>query len=226
MNSLNLPHKIMKFHKYQDFVANVKYNDKRYVINLPTDDKVIYLTFDFCPNLGLETEMLHWLVDNNHKATLFLSHKWISMNSDKDLSILRNSNFEICAHGWNHINPLLQSDDEQIEEIEKSVSYIKDNWNENLKWYRSPHGYATETTFKTLDRLGLQFASWQGTVFDKTVTESIDVNHMAIWQAKYHTKSGDIWIMHANGEGKNTFQLLKQLTNIIQESGFEYRMLP
>jgi len=72
---------------------------------LNTDQKVLALTFDACggpKGSNYDEKLIRYLENENIPATLFVSGKWIDVNSDILLALSRNPLFEIENHGLNH----------------------------------------------------------------------------------------------------------------------------
>jgi peptidoglycan/xylan/chitin deacetylase (PgdA/CDA1 family) len=226
MKNLNISHRFLKFGEYQRKGHNEKELDPREIKRIDTTDKVVYLTFDMCPTKELATDVIDWLISNKIQATFFVCVDWYKQNQDKDLSFLDNPLFTIGGHGFHHVDPLLQSNDEQSTDITNAVSFWLKEKNKKIEWYRVPHGHPTETTFEKFRELNIKSASWSGPVFDKVV-KGLDrkPNELAKFYVENSIQPGDIWIMHANGEGINTFELLKQFTEKIQSQGYSYRKL-
>jgi len=225
MKNLDVSHKFLKFGEFQQKGHNEKEIDPRQIKCIPTDEKIVHLTFDMCPTSELATDIIDWLIANKHQATFFVCVDWLKRNEDKDLSFLDNPLFTIGGHGFQHIDPLKQSNSEQSEDITSACDYWNER-NKKIEWYRVPYGHPTETTFTEFDKRGIKCASWSGPVFDK-VAKNLHrkPNELARDYVENYLRNGDIWVMHANGEGINTFEILKEFTGIIQSKGFEYRKL-
>lgn len=226
MKNLNLPNAFLKYGEFQKKGHNEKEIDSRQIKRISTDEKVIYLTFDMCPTKELDEDLIDWLIGEGHEATFFVCVDWIKQNRDKNLSFLNHSGFTIGGHGFHHVDTLKQSNEEQIKDIDLACNWWKTEMGKKIKWYRVPFGHPTETTFQELEKRRMKCASWSGPVFDKVAKGlSVDPNSLAKEYTENQIRPGDIWIMHANGEGKNTFSILKSFTEMIQEKGFSYRKL-
>ena len=225
MKNLDIPHRFLKFGEFQDKGHNEKDIDARQITRIKTFEKIIYLTFDMCPSSVLDEDIINWLVANKYEATFFICVDWLWKNKDKDLSFIDNPLFTIGGHGFHHVDTLKQSNDEQSADISLACNFWQDRGNE-IKWYRVPYGHPTETTFTELNRRGIKCASWSGPVFDRVATGlKIKPNELARNYIDNNMRRGDLWVMHANGEGIDTFNILKEFTEAIYAKGFEYRKL-
>lgn len=62
------------------------------------------LTLDACgsPGDGYDRELIHYLVTNKIKATLFISSRWIKKNKKTFIRLSKQPLFQIANHGWQH----------------------------------------------------------------------------------------------------------------------------
>jgi len=224
-NNLDIKNRFLKFGEFQKIDNNTKEFDPRQIKSFDSSSQSIHLTFDMCPTNVLESSIIEYLIKNKINATFFINVKWIENNSDKDLSFMKNPLFSIGGHGFNHIDPMKESNEEQINDIDKCLKFWKDREIE-IKWYRVPHGHPTENVLTYFDSIGLKCASWKGPVFDKKSKYThYDPNEVAEIYIKRSLKSGDILIMHANGEGDNTLDILKMLIKESTSKGLGFRKL-
>lgn len=224
-NNLDIKNSFLKFGEFQKIDNNTKEFDPRQIKSLDPSSQSIHLTFDMCPTKELELPIIEYLIKNKINATFFINVKWLENNSDKDLSFMKNPLFSIGGHGFNHIDPMKESDDEQNSDIDKCLEFWKDKGIE-IKWYRVPHGHPTENVLNYFEDKGLKCASWKGPVFDKKSKYThYNPNEVAKHYIDRSLKSGDILIMHANGEGDNTLDILKMLVKKTKDIGLGFSKL-
>lgn len=215
------------FLKFGDYLQRKGHMDKemdnRQVKNLKTDS--IYLTFDFCPSIEVDTEVINWLIDNKIKATFFISVEWMKMNSRKAMAFLDNPLFTIGGHGFNHIDPLAQSDEEQIEDINLALGYWQKK-KKDIRWYRVPYGHPTDPALQLFHKLGIRCASWTGPVLDKKELKAKkDTYDKAIDYLSNFLKPGDLYVCHANGEGHRTVEILEYIKDLTESKGLSFDKL-
>lgn len=215
------------FLRFGDYIQRKGHMDKemdnRQVKNLGTDS--IYLTFDFCPTKEIDLPVIEWLIDNKIKATFFINAEWMSLNSDKDMSFIDNPLFTIGGHGFKHIDPLEQSDEEQIKDINLALKFWKMNKKE-IKWYRVPYGHPTDAALQKFHKEGIRCASWTGPVLDKKEEKAKkDTYDKAINYLSNFLKAGDIYVCHANGEGHRTVEILEHIKEIVDSKGLSFDKL-
>lgn len=214
------------FKTFFDYVDVKGHNDKEFdpnqITNMKTDDKILYLTFDTCPTNSVDYDIVNWLIKNQIQSTIFLNIEWYKNNKNKDLSFLKNDLFTIGGHGFQHIRPMRQNYEEQKRDILQCVDFIKNELDIDIKFYRSPYGRPNEDTINILNELNIKFVSWSGYIFDKTQINHSKPNETSIGYIKKYTMPGDIWIMHINKEGINTFETLKKAFDIVTNKGYQF----
>jgi peptidoglycan/xylan/chitin deacetylase (PgdA/CDA1 family) len=228
MKHLDVKSTFLKFGEFQRKGHNDKETDSRHIKRIESSPKSIFLTFDMCPSHQLDNEVIEWLTDNKIKASFFININWLNSNSQKsNLSFIDNPLFTIGGHGYNHVDTLKQSNKEQSEDIHRAYDELNKRLNEPIKWYRVPFGHPTETSFKVFKELGLKCASWSGPVFDRA-TEEVKKNNHKGYQSyiDLSLRGGDILILHANGTGIKTLEILKELEKIVKERGYIFDKLP
>lgn len=225
-NTLNISNRFLKFGEYMKIDNNTKEFDPRQIKSLFVKDQRVFLTFDMCPTNELDVEVIEYLIQNKINATFFVNVRWFLQNKSQwDLSFLKNPLFTIGGHGYDHIDPMKQSESEQIEDIRACLEFWED-FDIKIKWYRVPHGHPTEAVLNYFSELGIKSASWSGPVFDKqSKYTQYHPNEAAKIYIENSLKPGDILIMHANGEGLNTIDMLKSVVSNCKSRGFSFGFL-
>ena len=213
------------FLKFGDFLQRKGHADKEMdsrQIKKMEETNSIFLTFDFCPTKEVDRPVIDWLIKNKIKATFFINAKWISLNSDKDLSFMDNPLFTIGGHGFKHIDPLEQSDEQEEKDIDECLRFWKDNKKE-IKWYRVPYGHPTDVAMQKFHKEGIRCASWSGPVLDKKAPHlEKNTSKKAIDYIENRLQKGEILIAHANGEGINTLEIIKILKKVVDSKGWSF----
>ena len=123
MKNINTSSKFLKFGDFQRKGHNDKEMDSRHIKRIE-EKKVIYLTFDICPSSKLDDDIIDFLKKNQYEASFFVCVDWIEKNKESsDFSFLNDPLFTIGGHGYKHIDPLKQSNDEQLEDLNKALNY-------------------------------------------------------------------------------------------------------
>lgn len=215
------------FLKFGDFLQRKGHMDKEFDNRLikNIDSNSIFLTFDFCPSKEIDQPIIDWLIENKIKATFFINADWMSINSEKDMSFIDNPLFTIGAHGFKHIDPLEESNEEQLKDINFCLKFWKSQRKE-IKWYRVPYGHFTDFAIQELNKRGINCASWSGPVLDKkSATFEENVAEQSKNYIEKYLKSGDILVAHANGEGINTLKTLKLIKKLADKRGLSFDYL-
>ena len=216
------------FLKFGDYIQRKGHMDKemdsRQIKNIDGSNS-LYLTFDFCPSSEIDKPVIDWLIDNKIEATLFISREWMVMNEGKDMSFIDNPLFTIGGHGFNHIDPLEESDDEQLKDIDLALEFWKKN-KKDIHWYRVPYGHPTDAALQKFHKLGIQCASWSGPVLDKK-SSIVDTNTYETAKdfVNNYLRSGDLLVAHANGEGIKTLDIVKLLKDKADSLGLVFKSL-
>jgi peptidoglycan/xylan/chitin deacetylase (PgdA/CDA1 family) len=228
MKNLDIKSTFLKFGDFQKKGHNDKETDARHIKRIESAPKSIFLTFDMCPSHKLDTDIIDWLIDNQIKASFFMNVNWLNTNfQTTNLSFVDSPLFTIGGHGYNHIDTLKQSNEEQSEDIHRAYDELNKRLKEPIKWYRVPFGHPTDTTFKVLRELGLKCASWAGPVFDRRTGDSKKNNEKEYQSyVNLSLRGGDIVILHANGTGINTLEILKNFAKVVKERGYTFDKLP
>jgi peptidoglycan/xylan/chitin deacetylase (PgdA/CDA1 family) len=142
-----------QFKTFQDFIKikghNEKEVDPKQITNIPSTEKIVYLTFDTCPTNKVDFNIISFLQDNNIEATIFLNIDWYKRNVEKGLDFLKNPLFSIGGHGYKHVRPMHQSFAEQTHDVDACVNFIENELGRQVKLYRSPYGTPNEDKFNS-----------------------------------------------------------------------------
>jgi peptidoglycan/xylan/chitin deacetylase (PgdA/CDA1 family) len=226
MKNLDIDSLFLKFGDFQRKGHMEKELDPRQITRIENSNS-LYLTFDMCPSHKLDIDVINWLIDNKIRATFFVNVTWLKENKNEDLSFLNNKLFTIGGHGFHHVDNLKQSNLQQSIDIDICYEYLTQTLKHKIKWYRVPYGHPTETTFKQLDKFGLKCASWSGPVLDrevKSIAEKNEKEYLTFFNLSL--RPGDLLILHANGTGKETIEILKELKLIADKRGYNFDKLP
>lgn len=94
--------------------------------DIPTQEKIIYLTFDDGPHPVATPFVLDELKKHNAKATFFCIGKNVAEQPDIYKRIL-NEGHRVGNHTHNHVNGWKTSDSGYISNIEQAEKYIDSN---------------------------------------------------------------------------------------------------
>ena len=171
----------------------------------------VALTFDLCPVLdgtGYDQALIDYLIVHKIPATFFLSGRWIRKHDEQVKGLLRIPFFEIGTHGEVHAHLPMHPVDEQKQEILGPVRLLKARYGHHATLFRPPYGEFNDETVEAVQALGLQLILWNIESGDPDPTlsaEKIDE------RLKRFVRKGGVIVMHANGKGKHTREIVEHL---------------
>lgn len=189
------------------------------------DDKVIALTFDDGPWKDTTSEILDILKENGAHATFFTIGKQISEHADV-VKRAHDEGNEICTHTWDHaagsgqgVNITYMSADEQIQEVQKGFSAIKDVIGEEpTHIMRAPGGNFKGDVVWTLQPY-----------IDAEIGWNVDTEDWrrpgadAIANRIMKAKSGNVILMHdGGGDRSQTVEALRTALPKLKEEGYRF----
>jgi len=171
----------------------------------------VALTFDLCPvrnGAGYDQALIDYLIEQKIPATFFASGKWMMKHDQQVRDLLQIPFFEVGTHGEVHAHLPLHSAEEQKQEILGPVRLLKTRYGYHATLFRPPYGEFNNDTVNVTRALGLQFILWDVVSGDPdpTITASRIEDHL-----KRTVKKGSVIVMHANGKGKYTFEVVQGL---------------
>lgn len=171
----------------------------------------VALTFDLCPvrnGAGYDQALIDYLIEHKIPATFFMSGKWIAKHDPQVRDLLQIPFFEIGTHGDVHAHLPLHSAEEQKQEILGPVRLLKTKYGHGATLFRPPYGEFNDVTVDVTRALGLQFILWNVVSGDPdpTITTLQIEDHL-----KRTVKKGSVIVMHANGKGRHTHEVVQDL---------------
>ncbi len=131
----------------------------------PTEEKIIYLTFDDGPNPVVTPFVLEQLKQYNAKATFFCIGKNVSQHTDIYKKIL-DEGHKTGNHTYNHLNGLKTPDEAYLKNIFEAAKYIDSDL------FRPPYGRITRFQAKLLQDVKSQWSMPNGEWSKKNETET------------------------------------------------------
>jgi peptidoglycan-N-acetylglucosamine deacetylase len=155
---------------------------------IPTTEKVIYLTFDDGPT----TEVTGWILDllDNYKAkaTFFC----VGNNVQKLPAIfqhIKDRGHSVGNHTFNHMNGMLTKNKVYMEDIRRAEELI------GTKLFRPPYGSMNLRQGFALVKMGFKVIMW--TVLSYDFDKNADPD-LIITNTLKHSKPGTIIVFHDN----------------------------
>ena len=155
--------------------------------NLPSKEKVIYITFDDGPHPELTPFILQELDKYNAKATFFLLGKEVDSHPSLYKDILQG-NHSVGNHTYSHLNGWATKNSEYFSEIEKCHSIM------NSKLFRPPFGRIKPSQIRHLKK-AFKIVMWDVLSWDFHKNTSAEKCFKIV---KEKTKNGSIIVFHEN----------------------------
>ncbi|MFS0724437.1 polysaccharide deacetylase family sporulation protein PdaB [Paenibacillus sp. 1P07SE] len=188
------------------------------IYSVPTDKKVIALTFDISWGDKRTIPILKVLEEKGVKnATFFLSSPWSESHPDIVKAIV-DGGFEIGSHGHKHDNYSKYSDEDIRKQIQTAHSILTESTGKAPNLIRMPNGDFDKRVLRIADELGYKVIQWDTDSLDwmNIGTEKI-INRVV---SKAHP--GDIVLMHASDSCKQTHEALPVIIDQLRAQGYEF----
>ena len=173
--------------------------------------QAVALTFDLCPvqkGAGYDQALIDYLIEQKIPATFFMSGKWIAKHDQQVQALLKVPFFEVGTHGEVHAHLPLHSAEEQQQEILGPVHLLKTKYSHKTTLFRPPYGEFNDDTVNVVRNLGFRFILWDVVSGDPDpMITAAQIEH----RLKRRIKKGSIVVMHANGKGQHTREVVQHL---------------
>jgi peptidoglycan/xylan/chitin deacetylase (PgdA/CDA1 family) len=201
------------------------------VKRLPTEDKVIALTFDACGGEhgnGVDKDIIDYLTQQKIPATLFINARWIDANPKVFAELAKNPLFEIENHGTEH-RPLsvngrsiygingTKNITNVYNEVNKNAQKIKKLTGRTPAFFRSGTAYYDEVAVKISSDLGEIPVNFD-IIGDAGATYNAEQVDLALQQAK----PGSIVILHMNQPNGETAEGIKRSIPKLLKKGYRF----
>ena len=183
--------------------------------NLPSKEKVIYITFDDGPNPELTPFILQELDKYNAKATFFLLGKEVDSHPSLYKDILQ-ANHSVGNHTYSHLNGWATKNSKYFSDIEKCHSIM------NSKLFRPPFGRIKPSQIRHLKK-AFKIVMWDVLSWDFHKNTSAEKCFKIV---KEKTKNGSIIVFHENDKAiKNVKYCLPKMLEHFSKQGYEFKAI-
>lgn len=184
---------------------------------VPTQEKVIYLTFDDGPHPEITPWVLNELEKYNAKATFFLIGDNVRKYPEVK-TLIQEKEHTVGNHTYNHWRSTKYSDNDFIANVQQASGLIES------KLFRPPYGILFPRKAKKLIQLGYKIVMWD------IITGDFDRNLSAdVCSAKTlkYAKPGSVIVFHDSEKAApNLKKALPLVLKKLRESGFRFEALP
>lgn len=188
------------------------------VYSVPTDRKVVALTFDISWGEKRAEPILDILKQKNvTNVTFFLSSPWSKTHPEIVQKIV-DGGYEIGSHGHKHVNYSQLSDDEIRKQIQTAHSMLSDQTGKSPNLIRMPNGDFDKRVLRIAEDLNYKVIQWD--------TDSLDWKNPGVGNIvqRVVTKAhpGDIILLHASDSCQQTHEALPQIIDQLRAQGYEF----
>ena len=189
----------------------------------PSEQKILYLTFDDGPNPEITPWVLNILKEFQAKATFFCVGENVTTYSDIFQQILKEGH-HIGNHTYNHLKGWQTSEKAYLENVhlaEKAILKHSKPTSETHKLFRPPYGKILPGQIKKLQELGYKIVMWDVISGDFDVQLSAEACYQNVIK---NCSSGSIVVFHDSIKAaKKLKEVLPGILKYYQEKGFEFR---
>jgi peptidoglycan-N-acetylglucosamine deacetylase len=187
----------------------------KYIWEKPTEEKLIYLTFDDGPHPEHSVFVLDELKKVNAKATFFCIGKNVQLYPEIYKRIIEEGH-SVGNHTQNHVRGRATKDKEYIENVKLAANIIDSNL------FRPPYGSIKRFQAKLLMEMARPFKIVMWTVlsadFDTTITKERCLENVI-----FKTKPGSIVLFHDSEKASERMKFaLPKFINSFTEKGFRF----
>lgn len=204
----------------------------RYVWDIPTTDKVLYLTFDDGPTPEITEWTLDILNQFNAKATFFC----LGNNIEKHPTIFQrilDEGHAVGNHTFQHARGWKTKSEEYLAEVSRTQEIIDskivnrksppDSYR-NVNFFRPPYGQITLKQGYNLLKLGYKIIMWDVIAFDWKDSISSEKCHENVISK---AKPGSIVVFHDSLKAsKNMQYALPKVLDYFSKEGYEFKRIP
>ena len=209
----------------------------KYVWNMPTDEKVIYLTFDDGPTPKITNWTIDLLKSYNAKATFFCIGNNIEKHPDIFCDILREGH-AVGNHTYHHPNGWTTCTKHYIHEVIKTehlMQAVLNDQNDNFakrtsliapnsKLFRPPYGKIAPSQGQQLLQMGYKIIMWDILAFDwkESLSKERCANNVIS-----EAGPGSIVVFHDSVKAsKRMAYALTQTLEHFSAQGYQFKCLP
>ena len=190
---------------------------------VPTDEKVIYLTFDAGYDNGNTAPILDALKKHNVKATFFLVGNFIEKNPEL-VKRMADEGHIVGNHTKNHPD---MSKIASAEDFKKEITALENDYKavtgkELLKVYRPPQGKFNEENLKIANSLGYKTFFWSLAYVDWYENKQ-PTKEEAFSKLLTRIHPGAIVLLHSTS--KTNAEILDELLTKWEEMGYSFKNL-
>jgi peptidoglycan/xylan/chitin deacetylase (PgdA/CDA1 family) len=184
--------------------------------NIPSDSKVVYLTFDDGPTPEVTNSVLQILEDYQAKATFFCIGKNIKEHPDLFAQI-KQKGHHIGSHTYSHLNGWKTNEKDYLKDYQEGKSMA------NTNLFRPPYG---RLLLKALTAIQKNDKVIMWDILSKDYNRLLTPDKI-ITNVKRHLQPGSIIVFHDSLKAKNNLLVaLPPILHHLREEGYTMSVIP
>jgi polysaccharide deacetylase family sporulation protein PdaB len=188
------------------------------IYSVPTDRKVVALTFDISWGDKRAIPILDILKNKGvQNVTFFLSSPWSKTHPDIVKRIV-DDGYEIASHGHRHDNYSQYSEAEMRKQITLAHDILTNMTGKKINLIRMPNGDFDKRVLRVADELGYKVIQWDTDSLDWKNPGVDNIVNRVVTRAH----PGDIILMHASDSCKQTHEALPVIIDQLRAKGYEF----
>ncbi len=188
----------------------------------PTDEKVVFLTFDAGYDNGVLPKILNVLDEKGVKSTFFVTGDFVKRESDLLLQIAFQGHL-VGNHTWGHKDITKLNDQELESEIKKvEEAYYKLTMRPMVKLFRPPSGQFNRESLLKVQNLGYKTFFWS-LAYKDWETRNQKGEDFAYRSVMDNLHNGAIILLHTVSE--DNCKALPSIIDGIREQGYTIKNL-
>ncbi|MEO6948965.1 MAG: polysaccharide deacetylase family protein, partial [Ginsengibacter sp.] len=186
---------------------------------IPTEEKILYLTFDDGPSPNATYFVLDELRRYNARATFFCVGKKVKENLETYKQILYEGH-KVGNHTYDHLNGWKTPDKEYLENIEKASSII------DSPLFRPPYGRITKFQLKAIENQKFQLTTIMWSVISADFDTTVKPENCYLNVVK-NAKEGSIVVFHDSKKAFPNLRIaLPQTLEYFASKGYTFKSIP
>ena len=187
---------------------------------VPTEEKIIYLTFDEGYETGNTGPILDILKETDCPAIFFVLMTYVEENRELVQRMIDEGHI-VGNHSINHPNHgvAAESLEEQRKEVVEVHNYMLENYNYKMWLWRYPSGTFNEQSLALVNNLNYHSLFWSFACRDYDESSPMSASDM-LQAALDELHPGAIYLFHAVNRGNA--EMLKEFIIEARERGYEF----
>lgn len=193
-------------------------NEPAAVYNVPSEKKVVALTFDISWGDKRAEPIMQVLKDKGvQQATFFLSSPW-SKTHPELVNQIKKSGWEIGSHGHKHTNYSTLTDEEIRMQLRTAHNTLQEVTGTLPKLLRLPNGDFDKRVLQIASELNYTVIQWDvdSKDWENPGKEAI------VERVTSDARPGSIILMHASDSAKETHLALPAIIDELRDKGYEF----